>query len=112
MSDNTKEHNCANCAYARLAYAPNMVACGLLSLWKHGLRTPKLLKNPRYPEVQVNASFSEYFNNMEFKTADVYEGWACLGSKPNGIRAGMMQNLCVIVGLTNCCENFEKENRI
>ena len=106
------EQECINCEYARKAGNKTVVACMVLSRWKHGYPPPiKIVeKCPHCGEIlKEQISFDEYFSKMEFRyDEEVYEGWAYLGSRPEGKESGLMSNFSVLLSMHNSCENFKE----
>lgn len=112
MSIPKLSYECINCDHARKAGKEGMVACNVLSRWKHGY-APSIKMVERCPHcgeiLNEQISFDEYFSKLDFKNNDeVYEGWAYLGCRPHSEKSGMMSNFSIILTPNNCCENFKE----
>lgn len=106
------KQECINCEHARLAGNHTVIACSVLSRWKHGYppAIKAVEKCPHCGEIlKEHTSFEDYFENLEFrKNNEVYEGWAYLAVRPEGKKEGLMSNFCVLLSKDNSCENYEE----
>lgn len=100
--------SCKNCEHVRKAYRVGYVACGYLSALKHGIEA---IPKPIDDCSEYTNTFQEYFHCRTWfnNEKEIYEGWACLSSRPGQIKSNVLTTNCIILKENNCCNHYKKK---